>query len=83
VTMREQFRPITINFAPVNIVGIPGLMLVLIAIALAFQFPEARWLVLAGLVGGIVVAAALIARRRDHPVNARPQSTTAASRRLR
>ena len=31
--MREQFPPITINFAPVKVIGIPGLSLVAIAVA--------------------------------------------------
>jgi hypothetical protein len=62
--MREQFRSITINFAPVKVVGIPGLMLVLIAIALALQFPAARWLLLAGFGGGLLIAVVLIVHRR-------------------
>ena len=61
--MREQFRSITTNLTPVRVVGIPGLALVLIAIALAVQFPEARWLLVAGLAGGIVIAAFLVIRR--------------------
>lgn len=63
--MREQFRPIATNFTPVAVVGIPGLTLVIIAIALAAQFPEARWLLAAGLLGGAAIAGVLIARRRD------------------
>lgn len=63
--MREQFREIATNFTPVRVVGIPGLTLVIIAIALAMQFPQARWLIAAGIAGGMVIAAALIARRRD------------------
>jgi hypothetical protein len=62
--MREQFRAITTNLTPVRVVGVPGLTLVLIAIALAMQFPEARWLIAAGLGGGGVIAAVLIGRRR-------------------
>ena len=61
--MREQFRPIATNLTPVNVVGIPGLMLVIVAITLAIQFPEARWLIAAGVSGGMLIAAALIARR--------------------
>ena len=38
--MREQFPPITINFTPVKVVGIPGLSLVAIVVAIAVQFPE-------------------------------------------
>ena len=62
--MREQFPPITINFAPVKVVGIPGLSLVLIVIAIAVEFPEARWLFFSGLAGGAILAAALILVRR-------------------
>ena len=61
--MREQFRSLTTNLTPIRVVGVPGLVLVLIAIALAFQFPEARWLLLAGLAGGILIAALLVIRR--------------------
>jgi hypothetical protein len=62
--MREQFRPIVTNLTPVNVIGVPGLMLVLIAIALAFQFPEARWLIACGLAGGACIAVLLIKRRQ-------------------
>jgi hypothetical protein len=63
--MREQFREIATNLTPVRVIGIPGLTLVLIAIALAMQFPEARWLIAAGICGGAVIAAVLVRRRRD------------------
>lgn len=62
--MREQFRPIATNLTPVNVVGIPGLMLTVVAVALAVQFPEARWLIAATVVGGSVIATLLIAGRR-------------------
>src|SRR5437660_3080632 len=62
--MREQFPPITINFAPVKVIGIPGLSLVAIAIALVVEFPVGRWLLLAGLTGGAALAAALIRLRK-------------------
>ena len=62
--MREQFRPIVTNLTPVNVIGVPGLMLVLIAIALALQFPEARWLIAGGLAGGAGIAFLLIKRRQ-------------------
>ena len=61
--MSERFRPIATNLTPVNVIGVPGLMLVLIAIALALQFPEARWLIAAGLIGGAAIATLLIRRR--------------------
>jgi len=61
--MGERFRPIPTNFTPVTVVGVPGLMLVFIAIALAWQFPEARWLIAAGLAGGALIATVLIRKR--------------------
>ena len=61
--MRTPFRPIATNLTPVHVIGVPGLMLALVAIALALQFPEARWLIAAGLAGGTGVAARLIRRR--------------------
>jgi hypothetical protein len=43
---------------------VPGLSLVAIVVAIAFQFPEARWLLALGVIAGAAVAAALIAMRR-------------------
>jgi len=62
--MRDNFPPVTINFAHVRIIGIPGLSLVAIAIAIALEFPVGRWLLLSGILGGVVVGAALIRLRR-------------------
>jgi len=65
--MDEQFPPVKINFAAVQVVGWPGLSLVAIAFAIAFEFPETRWLLLLGLAAGFVCAAVLIKRRaRKH-----------------
>jgi hypothetical protein len=54
--MAERFPPVKINFASVDVVGVPGLCLVAIVVAIAIEFPEARWLLLAGLAGGTVLA---------------------------
>ena len=62
--MAEQFQAVTINIARVNVAGMPGLMLVLVAAAIAMEFPEARWLALSGLAGGAIFGAVLIAVRR-------------------
>ena len=62
--MVQQFPPVTINFASVKVAGWPGLCLVVIVVALAVQFPEARWLLLSGLLGGVLVGAVLILIRR-------------------
>jgi len=62
--MRDQFRPARINFASVDISGGPGLGVVAVVVAVAFQFEIARWLLLAGIAGGAVLAAATIFIRR-------------------
>ena len=54
--MAERFPPVKINFASVDVVGVPGLCLVAIVVAIAIEFPEARWLLLGGLAGGAVLA---------------------------
>lgn len=64
--MRDQFPPVKINFASVNVVGVPGLALVLIAFAIAMEFPETRWLLISGLISGALLAAARIALRSRH-----------------
>jgi hypothetical protein len=60
--MGEQFPPVNINFAPVNVVGVPGLALVLVAVAIAMEFPEARWLLISSVVAGSLLAAIRIRR---------------------
>ncbi len=62
--MRDQFPPVSINFSSVNVAGWPGLALVLVAIAIALEFPQSRWLLLAGVVAGALLAAVLIVVRR-------------------
>ncbi len=64
--MRKQLPPVSINFSKVQVVGWPGLALVLIAVAIAMEFPETRWLLLLSLAGGALMAAALISARRSH-----------------
>jgi hypothetical protein len=64
--MREYFRAVTINFAPVNVVGWPGLLLVLIAVAIAMEFPETRWLLMSSVAAGAALAAVRILLRRRH-----------------
>jgi hypothetical protein len=66
--MSEQFHPVVINFGAVKVVGIPGLSLVAIVIAIAIEFPEARMLLLSGVAGGVLLGAALILVRRQRPV---------------
>ena len=62
--MTESFAPVTINFGAVKVAGGPGLSLIAIVVAIAFEFPEARWLLFSGVVGGALLGAALIFGRR-------------------
>jgi hypothetical protein len=62
--MGQQFPPVTINFGAVRVAGVPGLSLIAIVIAIAFQFPEARWLLALGAAAGAAIAAVLIAVRK-------------------
>lgn len=63
--MGDRFPPVTINFGAVRVAGVPGLSLIAIVVAIAFQFPEARWLLALGVAAGAALAAALIAIRRQ------------------
>jgi hypothetical protein len=65
--MREQFPPVKINFASVDVTGWPGLTLVAIVVAIAFEFPETRWLLLLGIAGGAIVAGLMILVRARRP----------------
>jgi hypothetical protein len=64
--MREQFPPVAINFGAVKVVGIPGLSLVAIAVAIAFEFPEAGWLLVLSVAAGAALGGSLIALRARH-----------------
>lgn len=70
--MADQFPPVKINFASVQVVGWPGLSLVLIAAAIAVEFPEIRWLLLAALAAGCTLGAAVILVRRRRLLHAPP-----------
>ena len=55
-----------INISAIPVAGIGGAGLLVVALSMAAEFPEARWLLTAGLLGGICVAVALaFAHRPD------------------
>jgi hypothetical protein len=64
--MRQQFAPVRINFASVDVVGWPGLTLVVIVLAIAMEFPEARLLLLSSAAAGAALGAGLIWFRAHH-----------------
>ena|SRR5439155_24536437 len=66
--MAESFRPVTINFAtqrvPGNAAGAPLLALVIV---IAIVLPEARWLLVSGVIAGALVGGTMIfVRQRRH-----------------
>jgi hypothetical protein len=58
-----------INISAIPVAGIGGAALLVVALSMAAEFPEARLLLTAGFLGGICVAVALVfahrADRRD------------------
>jgi hypothetical protein len=64
--MSEQFRPVTINFAPVRVAGAAGVPLLVIVAMIAVVFLEARWLLLSGMAAGMMLGTVLILVRRRH-----------------
>ena len=62
--MSHDDRPVQINMSGIPVAGIGGLGLVAMAVLVSVMLPAARSTMLAGLAGGIVLAAALIVARR-------------------
>ena len=53
-----------VNVSSIRVAGIGGFGLVLVALALVFRFEQAAWLMFYGVVGGALIAALLVVRRR-------------------
>lgn len=62
---RDAFSTDTVNVAHVRVAGVGGLGLVLVALAVAADFPLATAVVSLGLAGGVIAAVIVILRRRD------------------
>ena len=54
------------NISAIPVAGIGGAGLLIVALSMAAEFPEARWLLTAGVVGGILIALALVFAHRSH-----------------
>jgi hypothetical protein len=61
-----------VNMSSVRVAGVGGLGMVVVAIAMVFQFDQAAWLMFSGLTGGIVIA--LMLRRRHRREGIYPSS---------
>jgi hypothetical protein len=64
--MTHNERPVEINMSGIPVKGVGGLGLVAVAFLMTVVFPEARWLVVIGALGGMVLGAAIIFARRRH-----------------
>ena len=53
-----------VNMASIRVAGVGGFGLVIVALAMVFQFDEAAWLMFYGAVGGTLIAALMVLRRR-------------------
>jgi hypothetical protein len=48
-----------INISAIPVAGVGGAGLLVVALSMAAEFPEVRWLLAGGFLGGILVAVAL------------------------
>jgi hypothetical protein len=62
--MTRQPEPISINSSTITVSGVRGLGMIAVAAIIASTFAIARWLLLGGVAGGVILAAILIGRRR-------------------
>ena len=68
--MSDKNEPPTLNMSAIPVAGVGGLGLLGIVAIMAFAFSPARWLLFSGIVGGWLVALALVmARRRRRSVH--------------
>lgn len=65
-TMTPREPIVSINMSGIQVSGVGGLGLVAVAALMTYQFPEARWLVGFGTIGGAVLAWAIVVFRRRH-----------------
>ena len=62
--MNNQREPISINSSAIAVAGLGGLGMIALVVIIAATFAIARWLLLGGVAGGVILAAILILRRR-------------------
>ena len=62
--MNDQREPISINSSAIAVAGVGGLGMIALVVIIAATFAIARWLLVGGVVGGVILAAILILRRR-------------------
>jgi hypothetical protein len=62
--MNKQRQPISINSSAIAVAGVGGLGMIALVVIIAATFAIARFLLFGGLVGGVILAATLMMRRR-------------------
>lgn len=62
--MSQDNRRVEINISGIPVAGVGGLGLVAMAVLVSVMMPAARWTMIAGLGGGIVLAVLLVIARR-------------------
>src|SRR5262245_27071996 len=68
--MGDKWERPRINMSAIPVAGIGGLGMVGLVAIMAMAFPAARWLLFGGLVGGQLLALALVLLRRNRRVGA-------------
>jgi hypothetical protein len=61
--MPEPDRPVQINISGIPVAGVGGLGLVAMAVLVSIVMPAAWWTMVAGVSGGVVLAAILVVMR--------------------
>jgi hypothetical protein len=64
VGMAQDERPVSINISSIPVAGIGGLGLVAMATVVSVFFPAIGWMMAAGVVGGLALAAVIVFARR-------------------
>jgi hypothetical protein len=64
--MTPDQRQVEINMSGIPVAGIGGLGLVAIAVLMTVVLPEAWWLLVMGVVGGVVLGALMVVVRRHY-----------------
>ena len=82
--MDKNDRSVEINMSGIQIAGVGGLGMVIVALVMAMEIVEARWLLVTGVAGGVALAVALVMiyATRGHSDSPRPGSPKRSEHRV-
>jgi hypothetical protein len=66
---QQDDRSVQINISGIPVAGVGGLGLVAMAVLVSVMMPAARWTMIAGLIGGVVLGVVLVIARRHIKTN--------------